>query len=127
MPINLCYQNTSGVLLLDKSKTRCLIVHQRNSDLWSLPKGHAQGSENIIETGFRELFEETGIYLPNHKYQFYGKLNISQDEHSGCVSVCCIKEDYLSMDISNCKDTDEIDCVKWVNVDDLICKSSPIN
>ncbi len=117
IPASAYYSNTSGVLLLDSEHKRCLIVHQRNSNMWSLPKGHSQGCENEIETSFRELFEETGIYLPNHRYKYHGKISISpRVKNSGCVCVCSIKSDYSNLDISNTNDVNEIDCVKWVDI-----------
>ncbi len=124
MQNTLYYIDTGGVLLLDKNRSRCLIVHQRNSNLWSLPKGHAQGCENMVETGFRELFEETGIYLPHHKYKFHGKIYISFHQNGGCICVCSLNEDCDSIDITNIKDVSEIDCVKWVDVHLLFDESS---
>lgn len=37
-----------------------IVVSQRGKS-WSLPKGHRQKEEDILETAKREIFEETGI------------------------------------------------------------------
>ncbi len=38
-----------------------LIVFEKFSQCWSLPKGHMEAGETEIETALRELFEETGL------------------------------------------------------------------
>lgn len=38
-----------------------LIVYERFSQCWSLPKGHMEAGETEIQTAQRELFEETGL------------------------------------------------------------------
>lgn len=58
----------SGVLIYNENKV--LLVHQRNSNLWSIPKGHSNPGENLIDCWKRELFEETGLkYIPCGKIQ----------------------------------------------------------
>lgn len=59
-----------------------MIRHQ--SGHWTLPKGHAEGSESPFETAQRELFEETGLKISSllfdlplfEKYQFSSKGNV---------------------------------------------------
>ena len=36
------------------------IVNQ-NNDSWSLPKGHVEKNESILEAAIREIYEETGL------------------------------------------------------------------
>ena len=38
-----------------------LIVFERYSQCWSLPKGHMEAGETEMQTALRELFEETGL------------------------------------------------------------------
>ena len=38
-----------------------LIVFEKFSQCWSLPKGHMEAGETEIETALRELYEETGL------------------------------------------------------------------
>lgn len=67
----------SGVLIYNGNKV--LLVHQRVSNLWSIPKGHSLPGERTLQCWKRELYEETGLkYIPSgtvykdkHKYNGY--------------------------------------------------------
>lgn len=43
------------------NKKRILIVYEKNSKIYSFPKGHKKNNESLIENAKREIFEETGI------------------------------------------------------------------
>ncbi len=49
----------SGGVVLNKNKD-VLIVNQRGNS-WSLPKGHTEIGETLLETAKREIYEESGI------------------------------------------------------------------
>ena len=49
----------SGGVVLNKNKD-VLIVNQRGNS-WSLPKGHVESGEVLLETAKREIYEESGI------------------------------------------------------------------
>ena len=59
----------AGVILIDpwcgniydSSSYRVMVVQQRNSGAWGLPKGHIEKEEDIACAAQRELYEETGI------------------------------------------------------------------
>lgn len=56
----------AGVFLHNENKV--LLVLQRESKMWSLPKGSKNENEKVDECWKRELEEETGItYIPIHK------------------------------------------------------------
>ncbi len=42
-----------------------LLLFKPSRQKWFLPGGKAEFSENVIQTGCRELFEETGLQLHN--------------------------------------------------------------
>lgn len=50
---------SGGGVVLDK-RGKVLVVNQK-SRAWSLPKGHAEPGENILEAAKREIYEETGV------------------------------------------------------------------
>lgn len=51
-------QSAGGIILNDEGKV--LLVEQRRG-VWSLPKGHLEGSETPLEAALREIDEEAGI------------------------------------------------------------------
>jgi mRNA-decapping enzyme subunit 2 len=46
-------------------ENRVLLVKGRTSGKWSFPKGHKERNEPSFHCAMRELFEETGIFVPN--------------------------------------------------------------
>lgn len=50
--------SAGGVVL--NSNGEVLVVNQRGTS-WSLPKGHIESGEEIVETAKREIYEESGI------------------------------------------------------------------
>ena len=72
-----------GVVLLNKRMDKVLIVLQKESQKWGLPKGHMSPDEierlAYFECAKRELFEETGIWLSFVRNKTIGTL-IFQDK-----------------------------------------------
>ena len=53
----------SSANVYDPSSYRVMVVQQRNSGAWGLPKGHLEKEESLLPAAHRELLEETGIQL----------------------------------------------------------------
>ena len=51
-------ESAGGIVLNQENKI--LIVNQ-NHDSWSLPKGHVDPGETILEAAKREIYEESGV------------------------------------------------------------------
>lgn len=63
---------SAGVILIDPWTSsniydprtyRVMVVQQRNSGAWGLPKGHLEKDEALLPAAHRELSEETGVCL----------------------------------------------------------------
>lgn len=50
--------SAGGVVL--NSRNQIVVVNQ-NHDSWSLPKGHLDAGETLLEAAKREIYEETGL------------------------------------------------------------------
>jgi len=70
-----------GVILINKSLDKILIVLQKVSKKWGLPKGHMTEEEYTNRLYFqcakRELLEETGIVLSSSGYEKLGTVIIN--------------------------------------------------
>ncbi len=73
MPIEGEKHYTASIVLLSEEETRrILLVHHQKLGVWMPPGGHEEALENPLETGTREVKEETGIdispYLPQPRH-----------------------------------------------------------
>ena len=66
-------QSAGGVVLNKEGK---VLVVQQQMNTWSLPKGHVDPGEDILETAKREIYEESGLT----KLKYVKKLGAYQRE-----------------------------------------------
>ena len=50
---------TAGGIIINEFKE--IVIVNQNNDSWSLPKGHVEKNETVLETAKREIYEETGL------------------------------------------------------------------
>ena len=53
------FVDCAGGIIIN-SKQEVVVVNQ-NHDSWSLPKGHVETNETILDAAIREIYEETGL------------------------------------------------------------------
>ena len=70
---------SAGGVVLNKNRD-ILIVNQRGNS-WSLPKGHVEIGEELLETAKREIYEESGIKDLTYviKLGYYSRFRIGLD------------------------------------------------
>lgn len=52
---------TASAFVMDRSRSRLLLIHHRNLDLWLQPGGHIDAGEDVLTAAIREVREETGV------------------------------------------------------------------
>ncbi len=52
---------TSSAFVVNKDRTKMLVVYHNIFDGWIIPGGHADGEENLLAVALREVEEETGL------------------------------------------------------------------
>ena len=52
---------TASAFVVNKERTKMLVVYHIINDGWIYPGGHADGEENLLEVAVREVEEETGL------------------------------------------------------------------
>ena len=70
---------TSGGIVVNQFQQIALVNQNNNS--WSLPKGHVENNETILDAAKREIYEETGIKEIQliKKLGFYKRYRIGLD------------------------------------------------
>ncbi len=51
----------ASAFVVNKERTKMLVVYHNIYDAWIFPGGHADGEENLLEVAKREVLEETGL------------------------------------------------------------------
>ncbi len=106
-----------GSIVLNKDMNSLIIVFQKLSNKWGLPKGHMNqkeiGNNDKISCAIRETWEETGLNLiKNHNCKIIGKVNMNNK----LFFIFHLLYDKLKL---NPIDTNEISSVKWINLNDI--------
>ena len=52
---------TSSAWVVNKERTKVLMIYHNIYNSWAWPDGHADGEENLSKVAMRELQEETGV------------------------------------------------------------------
>jgi 8-oxo-dGTP pyrophosphatase MutT (NUDIX family) len=101
------FMKVFGCICLSKSR-KILVVKGRDTQIWSLPKGHVEGRETDHECALRELFEETGI-TPKTNYASYKKLT------AGGYFVYVFDDEPMPIPLH----TNEIQEARWMSFEEL--------
>jgi len=105
-----------GVVLVNTTMSKLLIVLQKQSMQWGLPKGH-MSHEEIIESRYfecakRELYEETGVWLSAIKNKTLGSL-VLNDKFFYVVQI------FQDSVWTNPVDKNEILKTSWISISDI--------
>ena len=105
----------AGILFINKTDNiiRVLLARNRTTGIWGFPKGKCKEDEEREECAKREAFEETGILIDNLKGK--NKFTVGAYSHYFIVDI----NDITEYDLTNIKDTFEIDIVEWKTIQEL--------
>jgi 8-oxo-dGTP pyrophosphatase MutT (NUDIX family) len=111
------YINECGIVLINNTFDKILIIFQNESLKWGLPKGHMDPKELNKKAYFdcakRELLEETGIMITTHKYRKLGTFVIKDKLF---YTLQLLKDINIKKPI----DTNEIGDVKWLPIKNIL-------
>ena len=92
---------SAGVIIIDPwssnihehTSYRVLVVQQRNSGVWGLPKGHLEENEDLETAAHRELLEETGIVFQDLKEHIdYIPLDLHDKQDEQHIQIISVKK-----------------------------------
>ena len=123
---------TSSCWIVNKEKTKVLMVYHNIYDSWSWVGGHADGDDDLLHVSLKEASEETGLknVIPLSKDIFSlevlgvdSKMKkegyISTHIHLNITYLLCANEN----DITHIKEDENSD-VKWFELEEAIKASS---
>ena len=109
-----------GGIIYNPVYNSILIVHQRYSKKWGVPKGHIKKNETYAECAKREIFEEIGIKFNITDKDRYIKI---KNKYKNYILFPLI---YNNEKITINDDT-EIKNFKWINIFDINNKDKKYN
>ncbi len=120
-----------GAIIMDKSCKYILLIKQRLSNKWGLPKGHMEKEEieknNILNCIKREINEETGINLNKINYNYIDMRYFYNNKYYNRVLfVFRINKDIKYINL-NPWDLNEICDTKWIEIKylkDFMCENN---
>jgi 8-oxo-dGTP pyrophosphatase MutT (NUDIX family) len=98
-----------GTLLLSVDKQSCLLVQQKHTGKWSVPKGSKVPHETIRECMEREFWEETGLVLKKCRYRYFSTHRYKKYH----IQVLQLLHGHHTLKLQP-RDTREIEKVEWV-------------
>lgn len=106
-----------GSIVLNKNMDKLIVVFQKLSNKWGLPKGHMNQKEitdnDKMSCAIRETWEETGLSLvKNLNCKIIGKFNMNNK----LFFIFHLLIDKFSLKPI---DTCEISSVKWININEI--------
>ena len=119
---------TIGVFCHDENGNLCVLANKRGKGTpdfqgyWNLVCGYLDHNETTSEAVSREVLEETGLYIPSEKFEFFNyedspkanRQNVTFRFTTFLDGTC---DDYIfSKDGS---EENEVDEIKWINVNEI--------
>jgi len=115
----------AGALIVNKSMSHCLMVHQKRSQLWGVPKGRKDFKEETFEDCMRrEIKEEVDLKINEIPHDVLDVMSIYSKTK---IYLIQLKSDDLfecHAPLEDGKENHEIDVVEWVPVEEALARKT---
>lgn len=108
----------AGALILNADMDKCLMVFQKSSLLWGIPKGQKEENEDCYICMVREVKEEVGLNLNNLKYEILESITIHEESYIYIIKLFLDPLPICSPPFEDGNDNHEIEKIEWVNIED---------
>lgn len=115
----------AGAVILNNDLNKCLMVFQKSSSYWGIPKGSKLDmDEDNFVCMVREVKEEVGLDLNHIRFEILGNVTVHSET---CVYILKIFLDPLpvcSPPLEDGNENHEIEKVEWVILDDAYTRNN---
>jgi len=115
----------AGAIILNNTLDKCLMVFQKSSSYWGIPKGSKlNNNEDNFICMVREVKEEVGLDLNHIKFEVLGNVTVHSES---CIYILKIFLDPLpicSPPLEDGNENHEIEKVEWVELDDAYSRKN---
>lgn len=115
----------ASAFVVNKKRTKMLVVYHNIYDAWIFPGGHADGEENLLSVAIREVEEETGLktkVLDKHIYAISASPIVGHIKRGKYVPAHTHLDVVYLLEADDKEKltfrSDESKGVKWINLED---------
>lgn len=108
----------AGALILSNDLKNCLMVFQKSSKLWGIPKGQREKKEDSFMCMLREVREEIGLNLNHIKFEILGNIVMYKESCIYIIRLCLDILPILSPPFEEGNENHEISKIEWVKLKD---------
>jgi 8-oxo-dGTP pyrophosphatase MutT (NUDIX family) len=108
----------AGALILNINMDKCLMVFQKSSMLWGIPKGQKEDNEDTYVCMIREVKEEVGLNLNDIKFEILESIIVNSDSFIYIIKLLLDSLPVCSPPFENGNDNYEIEKIEWVTLND---------
>ena len=116
---------TASAFVINKERTKMVVVYHIINDGWAYPGGHADGIEDLLSVAVREVEEETGLIAKVLDENIFSIQSVPTKGHvkrgeyvSAHIHLDCVYLMEADDNIPLVYREDESNGVKWVNFED---------
>ena len=115
----------AGAIILNNDLNKCLMVFQKSSAYWGIPKG---SKLNTNEDNFicmvREVKEEIGLDLNHIKFEILGKITVYSETYVYILKIFLDPLPICSPPFEDGMENHEIEKVEWVLLEDAYTRNN---
>jgi 8-oxo-dGTP pyrophosphatase MutT (NUDIX family) len=114
----------AGAIILNNNMDKCLMVFQKSSNLWGIPKGQKEDNEDNYVCMIREIKEEVGLNLNNIKFEILKSAIIMNESFIYIIRLLLDTLPICSPPLENNQDNYEIGQIEWIILKDAYIKKN---
>lgn len=115
----------AGAVILNNEMDKCLMVFQKSSLFWGIPKGSKMDEhEDSFVCMVREVKEEVGLDLNHIKFEVLDSVMVNTESHIYIIKIFLDPLPICSPPMENGNENHEIEKVEWVHLGDAYSRKN---